>query len=71
VNTPQPYRSNIGKGHARLLTEITLEMNDGALSRWRDVDTLRRIIESAWLKTFPGKSLPGGLPRKVRVKDVG
>jgi hypothetical protein len=53
-----------------LLAEITLEMNDGALSRWRDVDTLRRIIESAWLKTFPGRKLPGGLPRKVRVKDV-
>ena len=70
MTTLQPYRPNIGRGHARLLTEITLEMNAGALSHWADIDTLRRIIESAWLKTFPGKQLPAGLPRKVRVKDV-
>jgi hypothetical protein len=70
MNTLQPYRPNIGKQHARMLTEITLEMNAGALSHWSDIDTLRRIIESAWLKTFPGKSLPDGLPRKLRVLDI-
>jgi hypothetical protein len=70
TNTPQPYRPNLGKQHTELLRAITASMNDGALSHWTDLDTLRRIIESAWRKTFPGQVPPAGTPHKERIQDL-
>jgi hypothetical protein len=69
-HTSQPYRPNLGLAHVQLLSEITEKMNTGALSHWSNLDTLRRMIEAAWVKTHPDQPLPANLPHKAYYADL-